>query len=84
MSMTANGLREVRLLSCPMFNTPGLLRWAMNGYKFPEDRGVLLRVFTEGFPSDPPVPANVFHRLLLGELPYTVDNDQAVCFTYGE
>ena len=38
------------LESTPMLNTAGLLRWAMNGYKFKKDRKKLRRVFIEGFP----------------------------------
>ena len=37
------------LESTPMLNTAGLLRWAMNGYKFKKDRKTLRRVFTQSF-----------------------------------
>ena len=33
-----------------MLNTAGLLRWAMNGYKFKRERKKLRRVFVVGFP----------------------------------
>lgn len=69
--------RKVTLESGPMVNTPGLLRWAMNGYHFPRDRKVLRRVFVDGFG----LPDNIVHRLLLGTLAHTVEGD-TVCFDY--
>jgi len=66
-----------------MVNTPGLLRWAMNGYHFASDRPSLLNVFTSGWsqeenPNNP--PKEMFDRLLKGEIPFTVENN-AVIFT---
>ena len=39
----------VKLLSTEMCDTPSLLRWAINGYRFKQDRAKLRRVLTEGF-----------------------------------
>jgi hypothetical protein len=64
----------VRLTSCSMVNTAGLLRWAMNGYKFKKDRKSLRRVFAEGYG----LTDDVAHRLLLGEIPHTIEGDEVV------
>jgi hypothetical protein len=67
--------RTYRLLSSSLICTPGILRWAMNGYKFRKDRKALLRVFTEGFQGPIAPPADVFDRLLKGEIKYTVEDE---------
>jgi hypothetical protein len=69
---------EFRLTSTMMVNTPGLLAWGINGYKFKKDRKNILRIFTEGFPGPAP---EAFDALLDGKLPYAVDEDNAVIFT---
>lgn len=63
--------------SVPMMSAPGVLRWAINGYKFKRDRQKMLDVVKcwEG-PSD-----EVYHRLLNGEIEWTVDEDNNVVFT---
>ena len=65
------------LESTPMLNTAGLLRWAMNGYKFKKDRKRLRRVFTEGF-THPRLTDEVVDRLLKGELPHKIDGENVV------
>ena len=60
--------REVRLQSVAMVNTPGLLRWAQNGYKFKRDRKKLLRVFVDGFGGDSAPPADIYDKLLKGAI----------------
>jgi hypothetical protein len=69
---------EFRLQSTGMFNTPGMLRWAINGYKFKKDRKALLKVWVEGFPGPAP---EAYEALLEGKLPYAVDKENAVIFT---
>lgn len=68
--------------SVGMLNTPGLLAWAMNGYKFKRDRPALLNVFTSGWPHDSDNPNNpteeAFDQLLKGEIPFTVENNAVV------
>jgi hypothetical protein len=59
--------REVRLLSGPMISTPGILAWAINGYKFKKDRKNLLRVFVQGYGGGN-VPSDVYDKLLKGEI----------------
>jgi len=65
------------LESTPMLNTAGLLRWAINGYKFKKDRKRLRRVFTEGF-THPRLTDEVVDRLLKGELPHKIDGENVV------
>lgn len=64
-----------RLLSAPMIHTPGLLAWAMNAYHFPEDRGRILHIMTETFPT---VPNDKMNDLLLGNIPYQIEGDVVV------
>lgn len=66
-----------RLQSAAMIHTPGMVRWAMNGWHFPKDRKYLRKVFTEGYS----LPPKVVDALLSGAVPYTVDADDAVVFT---
>ena len=68
---------RLTLESSSFANTPGLLRWAMNGYKFKKDRKVLRRVFVEGFPH-PQFTHRVVHDLLCGKLPHTIDGGNVV------
>ena len=65
------------LESTPMLNTAGLLRWAMNGYKFKRDRKKLRRVFVEGFPH-PRLTNDVVDKLLSGELPHKIAGENVV------
>ena len=67
----------LKLESTPMLNTAGLLRWAMNGYKFKKDRKRLRRVFTEGF-THPRLTDEVVDRLLKGDLPHKIDGENVV------
>ena len=74
---TATEPKQWALQSTSMVNAPGMLRWAINGYKFKRDRKVMLDVMKswEG-PSD-----EVYHRLLNGEIEWTVDENNSVIFT---
>jgi hypothetical protein len=65
------------LESNPMLNTAGLLRWAMNGYKFKRDRKNLRRVFVESF-RHPRLTDEVVDKLLSGELPHKIAGDKVV------
>lgn len=59
-----------------MVHTPGLLAWAMNAYHFPHDRPQMLKIMTATFPD---VPEDKMDALLMGHIPYTVE-DEAVVF----
>jgi hypothetical protein len=85
---TTTEKRSFRLLSTSMINTPGILRWAQNGYKFKRDRKALLNVFTSAFGGQGNSPsADTLHRLLLGEITWTEEQQDdgsgytCVCFT---
>jgi hypothetical protein len=65
------------LESNPMLNTAGLLRWAMNGYKFKRDQKMLRRVFVQGFPH-PRLTDEVVDKLLSGELPHRIEGRNVV------
>lgn len=65
-------MKTWRLQSAEMIDAPGMLRWAMNGYKFKKDRKQLLKTFFTGWPG--PTEAD-YHGLLSGTIPHTiVDN----------
>ncbi len=68
---------RLTLESSSFASTPGLLRWAMNGYKFKKDRKVLRRVFVEGFPH-PHFTHKVVHRLLSGKLPHKIEGESVI------
>lgn len=63
-----------RLGSAPMIHTPGMLRWAINGYAFESDRDYLRTIFTEGWG----IPAPAAEALLSGAVPYTVEGETVV------
>jgi hypothetical protein len=69
-----------RMQSSGLIHTPGMIRWGINGYHFKKDRAKLRRVFTEGWG----LPDKVIAALLSGAVPYTVDAEEAVVFTYEE
>lgn len=68
---------QLRLESGPMVNCAGILRWAINGYKFPKDRPNLRRVIREGW-AHPLLTNKVVDKLLSGNLPYTLDGDNVI------
>lgn len=75
MSATATESKTYRLASTEMVSAPGLLRWAINGYKFKRDRKQMLDVMASW-----PVPREALRKLLAEEVSYTVEGD-VVIFT---
>jgi len=71
--------KVVELPSAPMVNTPGLLIWAINGYKFKKDRKTLVNVFVQGYNLTP----EVVNDLLSGKIPYRIEGE-SVFFEYEE
>lgn len=63
-----------RLGSNPMFFTPGVLRWAMAGYNFPDQRKTMVKLFVDGFN----LPKGVAEGLLSGKIPHRVEGDVVV------
>ena len=72
-------LVKVELPSAPMVNTPGLLKWAINGYHFPKDRKAMIRVFVDGYG----LTKQCVIDLLSGKTPHTVEGN-SVWFEYAE
>jgi hypothetical protein len=70
-------LQQVRLLSSEMVHTPGLLAWAVIGYRFPRDRPALRRVIGDTYR----LTRRCVDDLLSGRVAYTVEGD-AVVFQY--
>lgn len=64
-----------RLHSSPMQHTPGVIAWAINGYAFPKDRSMLIKVVKTGFAG---VPAFAIQQLLSGAVSHTVEGDVVV------
>jgi hypothetical protein len=59
-----------------MVYAPGLIRWAISGAQFPEDRPQMIRIISEGWN----IPADAAEALLTGKVPFEVE-DEAVVFT---
>lgn len=62
-----------RLGSSAVCHAPGIIAWAINGYKFKKDREVILSVVLAW-----DIPEQVAEDLLLGKIPYTVENESVV------
>jgi hypothetical protein len=75
--MATAELVQVRLTSTPMIHTPGILRWAINGYKFKKDRKALRKVFTDGYN----LTDKAADDLLSERIPHAIEGD-AVTFEY--
>lgn len=63
-----------RLLSTTFVRTPGLLAWAVAGFKGggKRDRALMVRLLVNTFPG---VTADVARGLLTGRIPYAVDGE---------
>ncbi|MFT9091573.1 MAG: hypothetical protein ABF479_11315 [Gluconacetobacter sp.] len=66
---------KYRLGSSEAVYSPGIIRWAVNGYAFEDDREKLLNVITATWSS---IPRETAHKLLSGEIPYTVEGESVV------
>jgi hypothetical protein len=65
--------KTYRLGSSEMVHTPGIVRWAINGYHFKEDRPALMNVLRGWNLPDPAIDA-----LLSGKASYAVEGDVVV------
>ena len=72
-------LVRVELPSSEWIHTPGVLAWAINGYKFPKDRKAMIAVFVKGYN----LTKQCVIDLLSEKVPYTVEGD-SVFFNYPE
>jgi hypothetical protein len=68
--------RKIRLHSSEMCNTPGMLRWAKDVFRYPrkQDRENAIWVLVSGYG----LPRFVAWGLLDGCIPYTVEGDCVV------
>lgn len=66
-----------RLHSSAMFHSPGVIKWAINGYAFKDDRESLRNTINGAYPE---IPVGAIEKLLTGEVPYKVE-DETVVFT---
>ena len=66
--MTKRRKGTVRLLSDAMVSAPGMLRWAMNGYRFREDRSAMIRVMQ----CWPGLTRREWQGVLSGVIPHSV------------
>lgn len=74
MSATATEPKTVRLGSMEMISAPGMLAWAMNGYKFKRDRKNMVNVMK----SWPGLTDDQWNKVLAGEIPHTIEGDVVV------
>ena len=72
--------RTVRLLSGPMISAPGILRWAMNGYRFKQDRNAMIKVMQcwNG------LTRKEWHGVLSGAVPHAIEGDTVIINFGGE
>ena len=77
MTATKAEPKQYTMLSTKFASAPSILRFAINGYHFREDRKAMLNIVKswEG-PSD-----DIYRRLLKGEIEWAVDEDNNVVFT---
>jgi hypothetical protein len=68
--------RTIRLASTTMIHAPGILRWAMNGFKFPRDRKRMRDVMKSWEGSG--LTDKQWDGVLAGTIPHTIDGDTVV------
>lgn len=72
--MTKTEQKTFRLGSNQMVSAPGILKWAMNGYKFKRDRKKMVNVMK----SWPGLTDEQWGKVLAGEIPHTIEGDVVV------
>ena len=70
-------MKQYRLGSAEFVSAPGLIRWAINGAAFENDRAQMVHMVASTWS----VPADAAKALLMQEVPYTIENETVV-FTY--
>jgi len=66
--------KTYNLTSSPLVFTPGMVRWGVNGYRFPKDRKAIRKVFVEGYN----LPDDHADALLSGKVPHVVNDENGV------
>jgi len=67
-------MKTYRLASSSLVHTPGLIAWAVNGYKFPKDRPRLLEIVSSTWN----LPRKATEALLSEKVKYTVHNETVI------
>ena len=66
--------RTVALTSTEGVSAPGILRWAMNGYRFKRDRNALIKVMQ----AWPGLTRKEWQGVLSGTIPHSIDGDRVI------
>jgi hypothetical protein len=66
--------RTVALTSTEMVSAPGMLRWAMNGYRLKSQRKVMIKVMQ----AWPGLTRKEWHGVLSGTIPHTIEGDRVI------
>lgn len=69
-------MQRIVLTSTALVNTPGILAWAMSGYRFKKDRPKLRQVFLAY--EHPALTEAVVGDLLSGTLPHKIEGENVV------
>ena len=67
-------LVTVELKSTSGVYTPGLIKWAINGYRFKRDRKAMVRLFMDGYN----LTKRAADDLLSEKIPHDIDGDSVV------
>lgn len=67
--------RTYRLGSNDMVHAPGVLKWAITGYKTKKDRKKMIDVM-RSWPTE--ISHEEWHMILTGQIPHKVENDAVV------
>ncbi len=63
-----------RLNSNGLIFAPGMVAWAMNGYRFKRDRSNMVKVIADGWN----IPKEAVEALLSGQVPHTIEKETVV------
>lgn len=66
--------RTVRLGSTEMVSAPGMLRWAMHGYRLKSQRNLMIKVMQ----AWRGLTRKEWHGVLSGTIPHTIEGDGVV------
>jgi ribosome maturation factor RimP len=66
--------RTVALTSNDMISAPGMLRWAMNGYRFQRDRNRMIKVMQ----AWPGLTRKEWQGVLSGTIPHTIEGEKVI------
>lgn len=67
-------MKTYRLGSSPAIYAPGMVKWAINGAKFKQDRLQMVRVIAQGWN----LPEDAARALVTEQVPHTIENETVV------